>query len=106
MIRYRLWVWVLCLIFPTWVWAENTTRTCTSFTQQGRQVTFHLADSAALQLQLCSSSVVKIWFSPDGQLQRRNTSFAVINEELEEELFMWMNRRPVTRYLLRSCVSG
>ena len=84
MIRYRLWVWVLCLMFPTWVWAENTTRTCTSFTQQGRQVTFHLADSAALQLQLCSSSVVKIWFSPDGQLQRRNASFAVINEELEE----------------------
>ena len=84
MIRYRLWVWVLCLVFPTWVWAENETRTCTSFTQQGRQVTFHLADSAALQLQLCSSSVVKIWFSPDGQLQRRNASFAVINEELEE----------------------
>ena len=84
MIRYRLWVWVLCLIFPTWVWAENTTHTCASFTQQGRQVTFHLADSAALQLQLCSSSVVKIWFSPDGQLQRRNASFAVINEELEE----------------------
>ena len=52
MIRYRLWVWVLCLVFPTWVWAENETRTCTSFTQQGRQVTFHLADSAALQLQL------------------------------------------------------
>ena len=52
MIRYRLWVWMLCLVFPTWVWAENETRTCTSFTQQGRQVTFHLADSAALQLQL------------------------------------------------------
>ena len=84
MIRYRLWVWVLCLVFPTWVWAEKTTRTCSSFTQQGRQVTFHLTDSAALQLQLCSSSVVKIWFSPDGQLQRRNASFAVINEELEE----------------------
>ena len=84
MIRYRLWVWVLCLVFPTWVWAENETRTCTSFTQQGRQVTFHLTDGAALQLQLCSSSVVKIWFSPDGQLQRRNASFAVINEELEE----------------------
>ena len=54
------------------------------FTQQGRQVTFHLADSAALQLQLCSPSVVRIWFSPDGKLQRRNASFAVINEELED----------------------
>ena len=86
MIRYRLWVWVLYLVFPTWVWAENETRTCTSFTQQGRQVTFHLADSAALQLQLCSSSVVKIWFSPDGQLQRRNASFAVINEATKLQL--------------------
>lgn len=83
-IRYRLWVWVLCLMFPTWVWAENAIYTCTSFTQQGRQVTFHLTDSAALQLQLCSPSVVKVWFSPDGQLQRKNASFAVINEELED----------------------
>lgn len=50
MIRYRLWVWVLCLMFPTWVWAENEIRTCTSFTQQGRQVTFHLTDSARLAI--------------------------------------------------------
>ena len=107
MIRYRLWVWVLCLVFPTWVWAEKTTRTCSSFTQQGRQVTFHLTDSAALQLQLCSSSVVKIWFSPDGQLQRRNASFAVINEELEEVGTIHVDEQaPVMRYLLRSCVSG
>ena len=51
--------------------------------QQGRQVTFHLADSAAAiaTLQLFRR---EIWFSPDGQLQRRNASFAVINEELEE----------------------
>ena len=46
-IRYRFWVWALCLMFPTLVWAENAVRTCTSFTQQGRRVTFHLADSAA-----------------------------------------------------------
>ena len=83
-IRYRFWVWALCLMFPTLVWAENAVRTCTSFTQQGRRVTFHLADSAALQLQLCSPSVVKVWFSPDGTLQRKNASFAVINEELED----------------------
>ena len=83
-IRYKFGVWMLCLMFPALVWAENAKSICTSFTQQGRQVTFHLADSAALQLQLCSPSVVRIWFSPDGKLQRRNASFAVINEELED----------------------
>ena len=83
-IRYKFGVWMLCLMFPALVWAENAKSICTSFTQQGRQVTFHLADSAALQLQLCSPSVVRIWFSPDGKLQRRNASFAVIKEELED----------------------
>ena len=78
-IRYKFGVWMLCLMFPALVWAENAKSICTSFTQQGRQVTFHLADSAALQLQLCSPSVVRIWFAPDGKLQRRNASFAVIN---------------------------
>ena len=42
MIRYRLWVWVLCLVFPTWVWAENTTHTCASFTQENGVVSFTL----------------------------------------------------------------
>lgn len=56
-IRYKFGVWMLCLMFPALVWAENAKSICTSFTQQGRQVIFHLADSAALQLQLCSPSV-------------------------------------------------
>ena len=48
-IRYKFGVWMLCLMFPALVWAENAKSICTSFTQQGRQVTFHLADSATLQ---------------------------------------------------------
>ena len=42
-IRYKFGVWMLCLMFPALVWAENAKSICTSFTQQGRQVTFHLA---------------------------------------------------------------
>ena len=41
-IRYKFGVWMLCLMFPALVWAENAKSICTSFTQQGRQVTFHL----------------------------------------------------------------
>lgn len=77
--------WMIACLLPISVLcATDNAKVCTSFTQQGRQVTFHLTDSAALQLQLCSPSVVKVWFSPDGQLQRKNASFAVINEELED----------------------
>ncbi len=57
---------------------------CKSFSQQGREVTFHLDNGAAFQLKLCGQSVVRIWYSPDGKLQRLNSSFAVINEELED----------------------
>ena len=60
-------------------------------------MTFHLADSAALQLQLCSPSVVRIWFSPDGKLQRRNASFAVINEELEDVGTVHVNEQAADR---------
>ena len=48
-IRYKFGVWMLCLMFPALVWAENAKSICTSFTQQGRQVTFHLAATATLQ---------------------------------------------------------
>ena len=57
---------------------------CKSFSQQGREVTFHLDNGAAFQLKLCGQSVVRIWYSPNGKLQRLNSSFAVINEELED----------------------
>ena len=39
-IRYKFGVWMLCLMFPALVWAENAKSICTSFTQQGRQVIF------------------------------------------------------------------
>ena len=81
----RIIVWMIACFLPLSVLgATDGAKACTSFSQQGRRVTFHLADSAALQLQLCSPSVVKIYFSPDGRFQRKNASFAVINEELEE----------------------
>lgn len=74
--------------------AERVPGSCLSYVQSGRTVTFQLADSGAVQLQLCSPSVVKIWFSPDGRLQRGNPSFAVINEELEEVGTLHVDEQP------------
>ena len=36
-IRYKFGVWMLCLMFPALVWAENAKSICTSFTQPGGQ---------------------------------------------------------------------
>ena len=63
---------------------EATVANCESFTRNGRTVVFHLADSSAIQLQLCSQSIVRVWFSPTGVFQRNNPSFAVINENIED----------------------
>ena len=57
---------------------------CLSYRQEGRAVTFLLNDSSAVQLRLCSPSVVRVWFAPDGRFQRNNPSFAVVEEDLED----------------------
>ncbi|MDR0938546.1 MAG: DUF4968 domain-containing protein [Mediterranea sp.] len=65
------------------VCASETTGNCLSFRQEGRSVTFACDDQSILQLYLCSPSVVRVWYAPDGQARRDNPSFAVVNEDLE-----------------------
>ena len=54
---------ILCSLSPH-LYGGNVTGNCTSYSQEGRDVTFHLDDNSAVQLQLCSPSVVRVWFSP------------------------------------------
>ncbi len=63
---------------------SQTPEDCFAYTVDRNEVTFHCLDSAKIKLKLASSSVIKIWYAPDGKFQRSNESFAVINEELEE----------------------
>lgn len=56
---------------------------CTSYTKKGNQVTFNGKDGSKLSLTMNSNSVIKIWFDKSGKLTRRNPSFAVVNEKLE-----------------------
>lgn len=64
--------------------AADRVGNCLSYRQEGRAVTFLLNDSSAVQLRLCSPSVVRVWFAPDGRFQRSNPSFAVVEEDLED----------------------
>ena len=64
--------------------AEGENTACTGYDKDGRCINFRMSDDSALQLRLCSPSVVRIWYSPDGTFSRKNGSFAVINEDLED----------------------
>ena len=44
---------------------------------------FISGNGSVLELKLCSSSVVRVRFAPDGKLQEHR-SFAVVNEDLED----------------------
>ena len=79
----KLLVFVFCLITPL-MHAGDVTGNCVSYTQDGRCVNFTLNDGSAIQLRLCSPSVIRIWNSPDGKFERENASFAVVNEDLQD----------------------
>jgi alpha-glucosidase len=55
-----------------------------SYTKTGQALIFNCAGGAKLSIELCSPSVVKIWFDHTGKFIRHNPSFAVVNERLEE----------------------
>ena len=83
-IRYRFWVWALCLMFPTLVWAENAVRTCTSFYTARAPGDFSPGGQRCVAVAALQPFGSQGLVSPDGTLQRKNASFAVINEELED----------------------
>ena len=56
---------------------------CSSYVVAGNTITFTCSNNQKVSLKLCSSGVVKVWYAPTGSFTRNNSSFAVINEELE-----------------------
>lgn len=67
---------------------------CTSFTQKGNEVIFNCKDGSKLSLTINSNSVVKVWFDKSGKFIRKNPSFAVINEQLEDIGKISVNEEP------------
>ena len=55
---------------------------CLSYSVKGSEITFNCEDSAKVRLKLANSSIVKVWYAPEGKFQRDNESFAVVNENL------------------------
>lgn len=77
---------IICFLFPFALCANgNKKQTAVSYNQvKDNQIDFTIQGGGKLSLTFCSGSVVKIWYDPVGVLKRKNESFAVINEVLEE----------------------
>lgn len=75
---------ILFLVSSKFSFAQNWAKpgTCTYYGIENNAVTFHCSNNAALRIQFCSDAVLKIWYSPDGIFQRRNESFAVVDENI------------------------
>lgn len=56
---------------------------CVSYTKNGNEVTFEMANKSKVMLKICSNKIVKVWFEPSGSFARSNGSFAVVGENLE-----------------------
>lgn len=66
---------------------------CRSYTVEGTNVVFS-CDNAKVLVKICSGSLLKIWYSPSGEFKRKNESFAVIKEDLEEVGKVQVEERP------------
>ncbi|MBO9634179.1 MAG: DUF4968 domain-containing protein [Chitinophagaceae bacterium] len=87
---------LLCLIPFTLVSVAQlqTPGNCNSYTVNGNTVVFNGERNARVSIKICSPSVLKIWFSADGQFKRNNESFAVIREDLEQAAPVQVNDEP------------
>lgn len=66
---------------------------CRSYAVEGSNVIFS-CDNAKVLVKICSGSLLKIWYSPSGEFKRKNESFAVIKEDLEEVGKIQVEERP------------
>ena len=55
---------------------------CRSYEVSGSQVVFHCENKVNVMLKLCSPGIVKLWYK-QGDFQRDNESFAVVNENID-----------------------
>lgn len=61
----------------------RTPGNCIGYQVTGNTVIFKGDNKAAVSLKLLANGLFKIWFSPDGQFERKNESFAVITDSID-----------------------
>ncbi len=74
-----------CLFTLSFYAQDSKSLNCESYELTGNTVILGCDNGAKLSLKFLDSKNIKFWFDPDGSFKRNNESFAVINEEFEED---------------------
>jgi alpha-glucosidase len=68
----------------TFAASQLTAGKCLSYEAAGTQAVFHCENRVNVLLKLCSPGIVKLWYE-QGDFQRNNPSFAIINEDIDNK---------------------
>ena len=75
---------ILSIFLSLKAFAQNTADlACNTYEVKENQVVFGCENGAKLALKFLDSRNIKFWFSPSGEFNRNNESFAVINEDFD-----------------------
>ncbi|PKP49992.1 MAG: glycosyl hydrolase family 31 [Bacteroidetes bacterium HGW-Bacteroidetes-11] len=87
-----LYILFVCILFSGTLKSQNTTGTvpvfpgkCLSYQVKGVQVVFHCENEINVMLKLCSPGIIRFWYE-QGEFSRHNESFAVVNEDIDNQL--------------------
>lgn len=85
--RFQLFIICLLALISLQVNAqEKSILVCNTFDKSGKKtVVFGCEDGAKISLEFLDSRNIKFWFSPQGNFERNNESFAVINENFDPD---------------------
>lgn len=72
------------IFIPANVQSQLSPDKCLSFEISGAQAVFHCENKINVLLKLCSPGIVKLWYE-QGDFQRNNHSFAVVNEDIDNK---------------------
>lgn len=92
-LKYNLLLLIYLLIVPV----ANATDTggvvpgkCLAYEVDGPAVVFHCESDVHVQLKLCSSGIIRFWYE-QGPFSRNNESFAVISDDIDNQLVWSVN---------------
>lgn len=71
---------------------SQTSQVITGFEKGKNEVTISLNDGSKMRLKFLDGENIKFWFSPDGLFERSNASFAVINENFDQDYSIEVNQ--------------
>lgn len=74
-------------------WSQNKLD-ITNAVSEKKKIVFSCDNSTKISLEFLDSKNIKFWFSPDGNFEQNNESFAVINEEFDPSFTLNVTESP------------